>query len=237
MRGRSLLYASLRAARAKRGRSRFGEPEFYHLDTLVNRDRAATDVGANLGFYTFRLASLASRVIAIEPNSELVRQIRVAAIMTGSRNVSVVEAALGSTSGRRQFAIPIAANGARDFGQGHIAVASESGFPVSVNRLDDLARTQSASDAAFVKIDIEGAELDALRGATCLLTEARPVVMCEVQEEWCQRYGHTTADVFAYLAGYDYVASSLQGSKFVETAAARPESVNYVFFPGSVPKL
>jgi FkbM family methyltransferase len=236
-RERSLLYAALRAARAKHGRSRFGEPEFRYLDILVDTNRPAINVGANLGFYTFRLARLASRVIAVEPNAHLVQRLRFAAAMTRSRNVSVVQTAVGAINGSGSFVIPLAADGTRDFGQAHIGVAGEDGLPVSLERLDDLARVQSAANAGFIKIDVEGGELDVFRGATRLLADARPVVLCEVQEQWCRRYGHTAAHVFAYMAKYDYTATTLEGSRFVEIAVPQPDLVDYVFFPDTLPTI
>jgi hypothetical protein len=60
------------------------------------------------------------------------------------------------------------------------------------------------SDVAFVKIDVEGAELEVIRGASNLLSESHPTLYLEAEPEWLERFDHTVADVFAELSSYGY---------------------------------
>jgi hypothetical protein len=65
-----LAYSVLRGWRSLRGHGRFGEPEYQLLPFLLRHGDAAIDVGANLGFYTFRMAGVvgrAGRILAVEP--------------------------------------------------------------------------------------------------------------------------------------------------------------------------
>ncbi|MEX2628122.1 MAG: FkbM family methyltransferase [Ilumatobacteraceae bacterium] len=57
---------------------------------------------------------------------------------------------------------------------------------------------------AFIKCDIEGGELDALRGAERILTTDRPIVMCEIEERHVRRFGHEVREVVAFLTGCRY---------------------------------
>jgi len=63
-------------------------------------------------------------------------------------------------------------------------------------------------------MDIEGAELPALRGAAAVLRRDRPILIVEVQEEAARAAGYTTADLFAYLTqlGYRFDTIGVDGS-------------------------
>jgi FkbM family methyltransferase len=70
---------------------------------------------------------------------------------------------------------------------------------VPTARLDDEIPAELA--VAFVKIDVEGAELRVLRGATSTLARSRPFVVFEHGVGAADLYGRTTDDVFEVLAG------------------------------------
>ncbi len=72
-------------------------------------------------------------------------------------------------------------------------------------RLDDFI--DAAVRPAFMKIDIEGAELAALEGARALIERARPVLHLEIGGPTLKAFGARPADLYAYLkdASYDLV--------------------------------
>jgi hypothetical protein len=62
-------------------------------------------------------------------------------------------------------------------------------------------------------MDIEGAELDALRGSTGLLGGANPpVLVFEHHPEVAARFGVTPADVQAFLERFGYTLTLIDGS-------------------------
>ncbi|GJF14849.1 hypothetical protein NGTWS1803_28480 [Mycolicibacterium cyprinidarum] len=60
------------------------------------------------------------------------------------------------------------------------------------------------ADVGFVKIDVEGAELEVLCGASDLLSIGRPVVYLETEPEWIERLGHSVGDVFNEMSRHGY---------------------------------
>jgi len=120
----------------------------------------AVDVGANTGTWTAPLAGLFKTVVAIEPDS------RASDSIQRLENVQIVSAAVGEESGSATFykrattghgclteAHPIG-------GEGMAPVPVIDTETVSIVSLDDLL----ADGADFVKMDIEGGEVDALAG-------------------------------------------------------------------------
>jgi FkbM family methyltransferase len=122
------------------------------------------DVGANAGFFTLlasKLAGDSGRVYAFEPLPRnldfLERHIRLNEIA----NVHVGALAITATSGEAHFrSAPHASMGGLSEG-GNLRVITAS--------LDDLIASGRAARPDFIKMDIEGAESNALRGAAELL--------------------------------------------------------------------
>lgn len=85
-----------------------------------------------------------------------------------------------------------------DRGLGHVVGSgANDAIQVQAVSLDDYAGTAPAPD--FVKCDVEGAEVEVIRGAARLLREKRPGILCEMHSEENRR---TLLDEFS-RQGYD----------------------------------
>jgi FkbM family methyltransferase len=155
-----------------------GEPELRLLEMLVDRRRNAVDAGANKGTFTHVLSGLARHVYAFEPNPKMLAVLR----QTAAANVSVSAQALADRNGAGEFLIPRDSRGSHSNQGGSLSRVKVRGahtvVPVEMARLDDLNLT----DIGFIKIDVEGGELELLAGATQLLARDRPVLLIEMEE-------------------------------------------------------
>lgn len=147
------------------------EPELARLAEFVPSGGTAVDVGAWYGPWTARLLRRAERVVAVEPTVALAAQLR-----SAFPTVEVVEAAVSDHTGSATLYLP---EGGAIVGTSSLEDPTQ-GAPVPVRRitLDSLDLT----DVRFVKIDIEGHELPALRGAAETVRRDRPVLLIEVEE-------------------------------------------------------
>lgn len=155
-----------------------GEPELRLLEMLVDRRRNAIDAGANKGTFTHVLAGLARHVYAFEPNPKMLAVLR----QTAADNVSVSAQALADRNGAGEFLIPRDSRGGHSNQGGSLSRVKVRGehtaVPVQMARLDDL----NLPDIGFIKIDVEGGELEVLAGAARLLARDRPVLLIEMEE-------------------------------------------------------
>lgn len=146
--------------------------------------RTAIDVGANIGAYTFFLAKLCSRVVALEPDPRswniLARNISLNRI----DNVMVIPYA--ASSSYRKVILELRDSGTTRIIHGN----AEKDIPLRGNvllvtavPLDEVIRLLALRDVDFVKIDVEGHEVQVLKGATKLLKVMRPIVLVEVWRE------------------------------------------------------
>jgi FkbM family methyltransferase len=180
------------------------------------------DIGANIGYFSL-LGALpvgdSGRVIAIEPTPPTVAKLEINLELNGLKNVKVHELAVLDRPGTVQIHQPhddnIGANTLRPSGH------SKRYWDVSATTLDDLLRGEPR--IRLVKLDLEGAELLALRGFIQHLSSADgPLVLCEVTDRFLRELGGSARDLFSLMADYSYEAYSC------ENLTLRPVSANNV---------
>lgn len=86
---------------------------------------------------------------------------------------------------------------------------------VEVVALDDAGDVTGVS---FVKIDVEGAELEVLAGARRLLARDRPLVAVEFGYPAYSVYGHSAGDLYHFARGQGYTPTDLLGHPFADYA-------------------
>lgn len=136
------------------------------------------DIGANIGYFTMLSASLVGPtggVIAIEPNPDSVKLLEASRRENGFEHVRIFQVAAGrapgllvlnrASSNAMTSAVPDAVS--------HLVRSTT----VPSFRIDDLVAPDANVD--FVKIDVEGAEYNALLGARALIARCRPTIVSE----------------------------------------------------------
>jgi len=140
------------------------------------------DIGANIGFFTLLAARRVGdegRVFSFEPEAELVSRIREHAGRNGLSNLSVVEAAVWSSSGSGVFErCDPTSSPERGLGKIVSSRVREDTVPVRLVALDDFLHT--APGPQVIKCDAEGGEVEVFRGARRLLALHGPAVICEI---------------------------------------------------------
>jgi FkbM family methyltransferase len=200
-------------------RPKSAEQELLYLDRIVPEGAVTIDVGANCGLYTRKLARLSRQVYAFEPSRKMADLLR----RTSASNVSVHEIALSDQTGNAELFIP---QGDHDliFGLASLEPtlnASNKGV-ISVNvptaRLDAIVH----QDVAFVKIDVEGHELNVLKGAVELLEHSQPVFLVEAEDRHRER---ATRSIFEFFEDRSYRGFFLKDGSAVPVEQFCPEDL------------
>ena len=189
------------------------EPELPLLDRVVPAGSVSVDVGANLGLYTRRLARLSRQVLAFEPlekNADILRR-------TSAKNVVVHEMALSDRSGVASLRVPYdgdqLAHGLASI-EPHASRRDNAvkSLTVPVRRLDSMIQ----SDVGFVKIDVEGHELNVLNGAKGIVDGCQPIFLVEIEN---RHRADATRSVFEFFAARQYSGFFLKGDAVLSTEA------------------
>ena len=173
------------------------------LAALDFRGKTVFDIGGYEGIYTLFFArAVGSRghVVTFEPNPVNYALIRQNVELNDFKNITLKSIALADRKGCADLLFPIR-EPARGTLRADYQVNLASRFQsrkvvVDVDTLDNQLTTLPAPD--FIKIDVEGAELEVLRGMPNLLRECRPALFIEV---------HTGVDVrrlVNLLADFNY---------------------------------
>lgn len=203
--------------RLHRGKFASSEAEYHILEKFVRPNDWVLDIGANFGVYTARLSGLvgpAGRVIAIEPAHQSFDILNAVVQELPLRNVTLLNVACFSDCRVLPLRIPADDTHIENLYEATLD-AESAGTLVLCIPVDAMRLPQRVS---LVKIDVEGAELMALKGMEGLLERDRPTLVVE--------WNPGMEEIVSYLAGFDYQA--IVKSKIGRNAEGL-EQQNYVF--------
>lgn len=187
----------------------FEPNELTVLARVVRTGDTVVDVGANIGLYTLaaaRLVGTEGTVLAIEPSAREHSALLQNLALNSLGRVRVDDRAVGSEAGRRVLHLADAQHaGQNTLGSvvygGVSVVGSEE---VAVASLDQIIAEAGLTAVSVLKIDVEGAEHEVLRGALRCLDELRPVILMELQEPSLAALGSSVAEVLGLLEAHGY---------------------------------
>jgi FkbM family methyltransferase len=170
---------------------------------LLAKGACVFELGANLGTETLNLAAIVGgtgSVVAIEPNSECYRRLAARVAANELQQVRVIRVAIDQSEGL----VALCDGPEINSGMSHVVERQSQMADMWVHSttLDLLARTHGAP--AFVWMDIEGSELNALRGAKVLLLTHRPTVFCEINRNHLERAGGSVEELVALMRNLRY---------------------------------
>ena len=174
------------------------------------------DIGANMGYFSLLAASLVGpggRVYSWEPSSSNVRMLRASQIVNHFSNIEIVQAAAGAQTGLLHY-FPNASNdtvSAIDEAKPEDLAHAET---VMALRVDDLVGQNEA--IGFLKIDFEGYEYEALRGAQETIRRCRPIIASEFCPSALRSAsGISGEDFLQFFVQLGYDLSVIEGDRLV----------------------
>ncbi len=174
------------------------------LEDLLPDGGVLLDVGAHVGHWALRLAAKASKVIAVEANPATAATLRRHLAMNDITNVTVIELAAWDEDAWLRLEDP---NGQIEGGSTRtLPAGGENPGTVPASRLDASAQIWNAvlgtGRLDLVKLDVEGADIRALKGMAGLLEKYAPALFIECHDI----YGYyTREDLERTLTGLGYV--------------------------------
>jgi FkbM family methyltransferase len=169
---------------------------------LLRPGDTALDVGANLGYFTTVMAQCVGghgKVWAFEPVPPTFDRLRLSVSLNGFTQVTPLAVALGDAEGTAEIAVDPRLAGSASLHGDPLAPSSQS-HRIGVRRLDDLVADGTVGSPRLIKIDVEGHELAAVRGALRTIARAQPAIILEFSEPLARRAGWTLAELGEAIA-------------------------------------
>lgn len=162
-------------------------PELYYLDSIIKPGNTCIDIGANLGYYSTRMAKLTGangQVYAIEPIPLFGEIWKKNVNPTINKQVTLLPYALGENAGTVQMGIP-EKNGRIHHGMTKIASSANEKyvryFDVEMRNPDQLFA--GLKELHFVKCDVEGYESIVFDNFKTILAKFQPIIQTELNGE------------------------------------------------------
>jgi FkbM family methyltransferase len=196
------------------------EWENVHLaQRLLRAGDSVLDLGANVGLFSFACAEALERrgrIDAFEGHPDLAAVIRENVVRNALDDVIHVHAcAVSDTAGALRFTDRLDVSG-RIVGATDASVTGPT-IEVPAVRLDEAVRGRAY---VLAKLDVEGAELDVLRGYREHLERGNPsVLIVEAREHMLHRLGASRDEVLAMLLAFDYELCSYDVAEHTLRAA------------------
>jgi FkbM family methyltransferase len=211
--GRSLIYADLRTPLGlKLYRYGHHDPDLALVRRLLSPGDVFVDGGANIGLFTLVAAHRVGsngKVIAYEPGRVIRMRLLENVLLNQMSQVDVMPFALSSAAGEAAFnELEIAGAGLS-----HLVGGGDGGGQSRAVTLTTIDATVVGADLkrlVLMKLDLEGAEYAALRGAEDVLHAAHPDLIIEVERPHLARMGSSPEEVLGLLRAHDYLLYRVQ---------------------------
>jgi FkbM family methyltransferase len=163
-------------------------------------DVVFVDVGASIGEFAITMAHdiRVSKVMAFEPHPESNRALNVSAQKMPTGKLEIIRKGVASTAGTAVFELSTQAPMAA--GLRSLDATADGGAAIELCTLDDTVDFE-AGRSVIVLIDIEGGELDALKGGLAFIRRSKPLIVFEYNGTTRK---HFRLDEAASLLGDEY---------------------------------
>jgi FkbM family methyltransferase len=148
---------------------------------LIKPGMLVLDIGGGFGFYALLAGRAGANVIVFEPDPENSRSLAEHAMMNRlEERIQIVHQAVYSHTGHLTLSVSEGASAHRNTSVRTDGGDTAAGFEVTCTTLDDYLGPNVGP--GVVKVDVEGAESDVLRGADRTIRKCRPFLLCEIHD-------------------------------------------------------
>jgi len=187
------------------------------------------DLGAHVGTFSLAAAASGCRVVAVDASPKHVDLLRQSVAENDFRRMRVVHAAMGETEGTVKF--HVAGLWGMVAGPNMHASVVDGAPLVEVDAVigDQLLEKLDWKRVDFIKMDIEGSEVAAIRGMKNLLArDDAPVIAFECNGVTLPHYGYDTSTLLAKIEAFGYRTYRIDEKHFIPVSSREFQPETYV---------
>jgi FkbM family methyltransferase len=202
------LYPGNETSRSVFVTGRYEPNEFCLLQRILKPGMTFIDAGANMGLYSIfaaRRVGPRGKVLALEPSAREFEILQKNVKLNSLTNVLTIRKALFDRASQVELSVaPLGKSGHNTLGAFGYDTPLDHSERVQSERLDDLIHGEGLARVDVIKMDIEGAETAALRGAEETLRQFKPVLLIELSDRSLQHQGTSSRELLGLLEKQGY---------------------------------
>ncbi len=214
------------------------EKELSFIDRFSDKSKDAIDIGVYRGVYSLKLSKSFKKVHAFEPNTLLFPYLN-KNLKKIIKNIKLYNLALSDKKGDTELKLPIRTKSMfKDNIEELYQLGAASMHPhkefkefkkvqVKMDKLDNISID---SDIGFIKIDVEGHELEVINGAILTIQKNKPILLVEIERRHSKRSVEETIKHINKL-GYNCFFADNQKLISIEKLSDKNSENNYFFLP------
>lgn len=203
----------------------FEQDEILICRALIKEDDIVLDIGANIGYHSVHFANYAAKghIYSFEPSPDTFR------ILSKNckpySNISPINIGIGETERMAtfHFASDHAYSGFKDTGN-KVIIGCKDLQIVSLNKW---VKQQDLKNIDFIKIDVEGFEIQVINGMSEVIVQHKPTLFVEISPSKSQT--EDPVQVFSSIIDHGYNAFILEGGELIKTNKHLDSRHNYFF--------
>ena len=215
--------------------SDYEQDNFMFLKKHVKSGDTVLDIGAHIGLFSTAAAQLTGnngKVYAFEPAAETNTLLKHTIYINQLQHViEAYNEAVGATSGNSVFYVsPIRGDNSNSL-VSYKEDRELNPVKVAMYSIDDFVQLKKIEKLAFIKIDVEGAEYDALKGATNTLRNLKPACIVAIHPEPIAAKGDRLDLIYDLVTNCGYEISCNQKMLDKETFCNNRELIDLHILP------
>jgi FkbM family methyltransferase len=204
--------------------------EFLFLHKFLKPEMTFVDIGANLGEYTVFVAKRVKKVYSFEPLPKMQHMLQENVNLNNFQHVHIQPYGLSDKEGTLSIhEVDDVHEGLSTFYLGNRKSKAVTEVPLKI--FDEQVALLGIDRIDFIKLDIEGGEFFALKGARKSIEKFRPAVMVEINKDTYTAAGYAVSDVYDFFASLKYVPFAIDKQGDLIPAQRIPDFDNIVFKP------
>ena len=175
----------------------------------LDPSKDVVDIGANVGMFSVLFSKSIEpdkKVLCVEPSASVLKRLYHNLKRNECTNVFVHEGALGRES---SSAVLHVVPGKEEYSSlqplEHKHIRNEDAIEEEVQVVPlDVLIVQYGLNPGFIKMDVEGAEFEVLKGAREVIKRYKPILLSEMDNALLKRFGTNVNEVVEFLEALDY---------------------------------
>jgi len=179
----------------------FYDASYHRMFQLCKPGNIVVDVGMNIGWTTLNFAKLSGSgtIFGFEPDPKNYNDCKYNLALNNFTNIIDFPLGLSDVNSQLTMEVREATNRA-----GNRISPSSQGHKIDVVRLDEVGAIERVTHIDLIKIDVEGYELNVLKGATGVLQRHHPVLFIELDDNNLKDQGHSAKELIEFLNNNGY---------------------------------